>query len=105
MFLFSFAAAVLVSGIAAVIAARSVRIPNALTLPSAAAGLGLHALHGGAEGGLMSLAGFVFAGLVPFALHRSTQGRAIGGGDVKLFAALGALVGPSAGLEMELSAF
>jgi prepilin peptidase CpaA len=45
------------------------------------------------------------AGGVPALLHRITRGQAIGGGDVKLFAALGALLGPSVGLQLELLSF
>ncbi len=38
-------------------------------------------------------------------LYRASHGRGIGGGDVKLFAAFGALLGPMKGLEIEFGAF
>jgi prepilin peptidase CpaA len=70
---------------------RSRRIPNAFTLPAAAAGLGLNLLWHGMEGlGYAALGWIVGVGLllVPFML------RGIGAGDVKLLAAVGALQGP-----------
>ena len=97
--------AFVVSAIAAVTDARTGRIPNVLTLPAAACGIVLHAALGGTREAVTSFAGLLLSGLVPWLLYRSTRGRAIGGGDVKLFAALGALVGPSPGLEIELAAF
>ena len=97
--------ALAVSAIGAVTDVRSGRIPNALTLPAAAAGVALHAALGGMSRALVSVVGLLVTGLVPWFLHRATRGRAIGGGDVKLFAALGAIMGPVAGLEIEFSAF
>ena len=44
-------------------------------------------------------------GGAPWLLYRGTAGQGIGGGDVKLFAALGALTGPTLGLEIEFAAF
>lgn len=64
--------------------ARGGRIPNALTLPALAVGL----LAGSPSGALLSV-----APLLPlFAMLK------IGGGDVKLLAALGAFLGPGRGL-------
>jgi prepilin peptidase CpaA len=54
---------------------------------------------------LQSAVGLLVSAAVPWLLHRATRGKAIGGGDVKLFAALGALTGPIVGIEIELSAF
>jgi prepilin peptidase CpaA len=69
---------------------RTRRIPQALTLGGAAAGLAFHLLAGGWSGGLGSFAGW-FVGiaifLAPFALG------GLGAGDVKLLGALGAWVG------------
>lgn len=70
---------------------RTRRIPNALTLPLALAGMvqSFLSFHTTTPG--QSLAGFAvgFAlTVVPFAL------RAMGGGDVKLLAAVGAWLGP-----------
>src|SRR5690606_1381910 len=101
----SSSAVIVVSLIASVMDARTGRIPNWLTLPAAALGVALGAIRGGGSGVIASLIGLLVAAVIPWALHRATRGRAIGGGDVKLFAALGALVGPLTGLEIELSAF
>lgn len=67
------------------------RIPNALTLSGMGIGLTLGAFSSGITGGLVSLGGLALALailIVPFALG------GIGGGDVKMMAAVGALVGP-----------
>jgi len=98
-------ALVLVSGVAAVVDVRTGRIPNWLTLPAAAAGLLGHVLVDGAAGARQSLLGPVVGVVVPWRPWRRTSSKAIGGGDVKLFAALGALGGPVLGLEVQLSAF
>lgn len=79
------------------------RIPNTFTLPVMAMAPLLHALVSPASA-LQSVAGCVVAAFVPWVLYRASSGRAIGGGDVKLFAALGALTGAVAGLQIELSA-
>ena len=71
---------------------RSRRIPNVLTFGAAAGAFGYHLATGGvgalgqsALGWLVGLLVFI----VPFAL------RGLGGGDVKLVAALGAWLGPA----------
>jgi Flp pilus assembly protein protease CpaA len=68
------------------------RIPNPLTLTVAASGLVLAALHLGAVSVSQALLGFVvgLALMLPGHLIGAT-----GAGDVKLFAALGTLLGPS----------
>lgn len=66
------------------------RIPNALTLPAAGAGLVIALVSGGWESLLWSGAGMLVGFgllLLPYALG------AMGAGDVKLLAALGALLG------------
>lgn len=85
--------------IAAITDWRTGEIPNWLTLPVILGAplvyfalLGQHAL-------VVSLIGIGGCGLVPYLLFRSD---AIGGGDVKLFAALGAVGGLQLGLEAEL---
>jgi prepilin peptidase CpaA len=85
--------------------ARTGRIPNWLTLPLIPLALLLSAVSAGATGAAWSLGGLVACALVPGFLYRATHGRGIGGGDVKLFAALGALLGPVKGLEVEFGAF
>jgi len=105
-------AAVAVSGIAAWTDFRTGEIPNWLTFgtlciapPAYVVTALLHktgwqealTAYGGA-----SLAGIFFCGLVPMFLY--SRGS-IGGGDVKLFAALGALCRPMVGVETEMYCF
>lgn len=84
--------------------ARTGRIPNFLTLPLIAVGVGINSAAG-VSGLLLSIAGLVACSFVPVLLYRASHGRGIGGGDVKLFAAFGALLGPMKGLEIEFGAF
>lgn len=105
------AAAVIVTAIAAVADLRTGEIPNWLTLgPLALAPIAYVVVgvtrHGTAhqillEGG-GSLLGAVSCAVVPGLLYRQD---AIGGGDVKLLAAVGALLQPHLGLEAEMYAF
>lgn len=83
--------------------ARTGRIPNLLTLPVLPVALLLGALDGGLWGVGFAVLGGLVCVAVPYGLFRASQGVAIGGGDVKLFAALGALLGPLAGLEVQLA--
>ena len=96
---------IIATATAATIDARTGRIPNWLTLPLMGAGLAVHAVTRGWSGLALAAIGLVVCGLMPWLLFRGTQGKAIGGGDVKLFAGLGAVAGPFVGLEIELSAF
>jgi prepilin peptidase CpaA len=67
------------------------RIPNLVSGPAIVVGLALNARYFGADGLAASLAGLAGATAVlvpPFALG------GLGGGDVKMMAAVGALVGP-----------
>jgi prepilin peptidase CpaA len=85
-------AAILIAVVACVWDLRSRRIPNVLTLGAAAAGLVYHVATGGFDALGQSALGWlvgVLMFIVPFAL------RGLGGGDVKLVAALGAWIGPS----------
>jgi len=71
---------------------RSRRIPNVLTFGGALAALVFHTATAGSHGLLASLAGWglgVVFFLLPFALG------GLGGGDIKLLAALGAWLGPA----------
>jgi prepilin peptidase CpaA len=77
---------------AAAIDSATRRIPNALTLAAAAAGVSFGALTGGVQGLGSSIAGW-FVGLLLF-LPLFVL-RAMGGGDVKLLAAFGAWLGPA----------
>src|SRR5689334_15346698 len=81
---------------------RTGRIPNWLTLPLLPAGLALGFVEAGLLGLGSAALGCVLCFAVPFGLLHFSRGKAIGGGDVKLFAGLGALLGPGAGLQVEL---
>jgi prepilin peptidase CpaA len=67
------------------------RIPNWLTLSGVAAGLSLNVLLFGVAGLSRSMAGLVTAGGLYMVLYLL---RAMGAGDVKLMAAVGAFLGP-----------
>lgn len=98
-------AASLLAIAAGVLDARSGRIPNILTVPSLLGAVAARALLEGTTGLLGSVAGAVVVGLVPYLLFTFSRGRGIGGGDVKLFAALGAWLGPSLGVEAQFLSF
>lgn len=104
-------AAVLIAAIAAIIDWRTGEIPNWLTLgPLVLAPLAYGAVAL-ARGGTMAEAassvgtailGVFVCSLVPLLLYRQ---NAIGGGDVKLLAALGAILGWRWGIEAEMYSF
>lgn len=105
------AAALLISLLAAIYDLRSGEIPNWLTLwplGGAILGhfvLGMRAGHGvlaGLTAAGFAIAGAVICGVVPFLLYRAS---AIGGGDVKLLLAIGALFPFPLGIEAEFYAF
>jgi prepilin peptidase CpaA len=84
-------AALTVAIVACVFDLRTRRIPNALTFGATIAALLYHVATGGFGGLLHSGAGWLLGVAIfiaPFAL------RGLGGGDVKLIAALGAWLGP-----------
>lgn len=66
------------------------RIPNVLVLAALVAGLVINISFRGAPGALSSLSGLAVAFIPMFLLHVF---GAMGAGDVKLFAAIGAVVG------------
>lgn len=90
-----------VCGIAALTDWRSCRIPNWLTLSTIGLGLGLGALSG-VQGIFVALVGALVCGLAPLLLCLV---GAMGGGDFKLLAAVGALLGARLGLEAQAYAF
>jgi prepilin peptidase CpaA len=102
--------AVLVTLVAAIWDQRTGLIPNLITYPLLALGAITHLvlssmLFPNVSWPMLLLettAGAGLCALVPFLLWRKS---AMGGGDVKLLAGLGAMLGPSVGLELELYAF
>lgn len=74
---------------------RSRRIPNALTVTTAGVGFLLFALGGGLHGLILSAQGLL-VGFALFILPFAMGG--LGGGDVKLAMAIGALTGPETAL-------
>jgi prepilin peptidase CpaA len=92
-----------VAGIAALNDWRRGEIPNWLTLPAIVAAPIGYGFGFGAEHALRSLTAGALSGLVPYLLFRR---GAMGGGDVKLLGALGAIVGFDlfAGIEIQLAA-
>jgi prepilin peptidase CpaA len=93
-----------VTAAAAVTDARSARIPNWITLPPLAIAPVLYGVAVGPEYAVQSLASAFISGLSPYLLFRR---QAMGGGDVKLFAAIGAVTGLDLfiGLQIQLIAF
>jgi prepilin peptidase CpaA len=77
--------------IACITDVRSRRIPNVLTFGAAGAALLFHGVEAGASGLMTAVAGWLVGVVLflPFFLLRG-----MGGGDVKLLAALGAWLGP-----------
>ena len=85
-------------------------VPNELTLGGIAVGFSIHIAAGfvesgwrGASGGLVqSILGVLLCSLVPVISFARGE---MGGGDVKLFAAIGALCGPSLGFDVQACTF
>jgi prepilin peptidase CpaA len=79
-------------------------IPNSLTLPPILLAPAAYGVVGGSGSLFMAVAAAILCGLAPYVLFRV---RAMGGGDVKLFAALGAIHGHDvlAGLRIQFMAF
>jgi prepilin peptidase CpaA len=97
--------AALATSVAALWDTRTGRIPNFITFPVIGIAPLLHTSLGGLPFGLFSIAGMVACACVPGAIYRVTKGRAIGGGDVKLFSALGACLGATTGLEVQFLSY
>jgi prepilin peptidase CpaA len=98
--------AVIVSAVAAWTDFRTGFIPNWLTVGTLAAAIVLHFVVGwrhdgfyfGLEEAGFSIAGAVFCSIGPGVMYRA---GGMGGGDLKLFAAIGALLQPLLGIEAE----
>jgi prepilin peptidase CpaA len=86
------------------------KIPNIITIGGFFVALAIHTALGILDGGAMgALRGFGFAlggaaacGTLPFLAWRKGE---MGGGDVKLFAAIGALMGPTLGFDVQATTF
>lgn len=108
------ATVVLVGGVVVVASAvtdfRKGTIPNVVTLGGIIVALVVHVVNGALSGGVLGgmragglcLASAIATAIVPFISWRRGE---LGGGDVKLFAAIGALVGLSMGLRVEAMAY
>ena len=103
-------AATLIAALAAWFDWRTGEMPNWLTLGpllaapvahAVAAGVAAHAFEPAVQAAGFSVLGAVVCAAVPLALYRAS---AIGGGDVKLFAALGALLRTLVGVEAQFYA-
>lgn len=102
--------AVVITAVAAVYDQRTGRMPNWLTLGGCAAGVVGHLLYGwwsqdlsmGLYRSAFALGGALFCSLAPVLLFYK---GGMGGGDVKLFAAIGALCHPMLGIEAQLYSF
>ena len=94
--------AILLCAMAAWTDFRTWRIPNPLTFTGLFLGLAIGLVSSGPKGILAAGVGALVTVLVPLILFRM---GAMGGGDVKLFAALGALLGTGMGLETQMAAF
>lgn len=100
-------AAVAASAIAAIVDYRTGQIPNWLTLGGIVVGVVGHLAQGwvseGARAGLVeaafSVGGLVFCSIAPAVLY--VKGG-MGGGDLKLYAAIGALCQPMLGIEAQM---
>jgi prepilin peptidase CpaA len=99
--LVAYGLALAVTAIAAVTDARRGIIPNVLTLPTLVLSIAGHGVLYGWRGLLVSAGGALFCSIPPLLMFRK---GAMGGGDVKLFAALGALFGPVVGIEVQFFA-
>lgn len=83
--------ALLLAVAAAIIDVQHHRIPNWLTYPGIILGLAMRGILFGWKGLVSAVAGCLLAGVIMFLFYVV---RAMGAGDVKIMAALGALVGP-----------
>jgi prepilin peptidase CpaA len=103
--MYTFEVAVAATAVGAYTDTRRGLLPNWLVLPLIPAGLALNFFASGVPGLIQSVIGLVVCGIVPLLLYITSGGTAIGGGDVKLFGAIGALVGWYDGLEIQLTSY
>jgi len=87
--------------IASVTDVRSQRIPNWLTFPALILAPIAYAIAFRLDGLAASLLGVLGCGIIPYVVF---QKNGMGGGDVKLFAAIGAVAGFGVGIEAEFYA-
>jgi prepilin peptidase CpaA len=92
----------LLTALAGLSDARSGMIPNHLTLPVLVLGPLVHAVLGGADAIMAAVGSALLCGAAPLVLFAR---GAIGGGDVKLFAAVGAIGGAHVGLELQFGSY
>lgn len=106
-----FIVAIAIAAVGAVFDWRKGEIPDWLTLPAILAAPVLHivrfklakeSMESAAFEGAYSLGGAALSAVVPLLLFRQS---AIGGGDVKLFIALGAILQPVLGVEAQMYGF
>ncbi len=97
-----FGIALLIAGTGALTDYRTGHIPNWLTLPPLVIGPLAYGLAFGLEAFFAVLVGILICGVVPLIMFRL---GGMAGGDVKLFAAIAAIVGPDIALEGEFLAF
>jgi len=94
--------ALLMAGIGALTDYRTGHIPNWLTFPPIVIAPIAYGLAFGWEACMGVLLGILVCGLVPIIMFYM---NGMAGGDVKLFVAIAAIVGPDLGLQAELLAF
>lgn len=102
-------AAVALTAVAGAVDYKTGTIPNWLTLGGIVLGVVAHVAHGwgvrnfqaGLYEGAFSLAGVLFCSFAPAVMFWK---GGMGGGDLKLFAAIGALVHPMFGIEIQMYA-
>lgn len=84
---------------------RTGRMPNWMNALSVLLAVAVQGLLSGNGGATSAVWGILACGFAPAALFYLTQGRGIGGGDVKTLMVLGAWLGPDLGLECQLLGF
>lgn len=99
--LIAYGVAAVMTLIAGVTDVRSQRIPNWLTFPALILAPVIYVVAFRLDGLATSLLGILGCGIIPYVIF---QNRGMAGGDVKLFAAIGAVAGFGLGIEAEFYA-